>query len=177
MNFIFKGKCWKFGNNIGVDGDLMPLEFAIKREIRPEILAKHTMKGLDPKFASNVAEGDILIAGERFAQGNPHIQGLLGIAGLGLGLVVESIPRGSFRNAINAGVPILPNCPDVTKLVETGDELEVNFETGSFINHSRGQETQFEALAPALLKTISLGGWKPMVEHRIANMLNVPTKD
>ncbi len=154
----------------------MPLEFAIKREIRPEILAPHTMKGLDPKFASKVAEGDILIAGERFAQGNPHIQGLLGIAGLGLGLVVESIPRGSFRNAINAGVPILPNCPNVTKLVETGDELEVNFETGNFKNHSRGEETQFEALAPSLLKTISLGGWKPMVEHRIANMLNDQTK-
>ena len=48
--------------NIGVDGDLMPLEFAIQRETRIEVLTPHTMKGLDPAFAGKAQPGDILVA-------------------------------------------------------------------------------------------------------------------
>jgi len=170
MNFIYRGRCWKFGNDIGVDGDLMPLEFAIQRETRLEVLAPNTMKGLDPTFAAKAQPGDVMVAGRRFAQGNPHIQGLLGIAGLKLGLVVESIPRGSLRNAVNAGLPILPACPDVTRHVETGEELEVDFATGRFLNVTRGEELHFAPLDQALLDTIAIGGWRPALEKRIAAM-------
>jgi 3-isopropylmalate/(R)-2-methylmalate dehydratase small subunit len=144
MNFTYKGRCWKFGDDIGVDGDLMPLEFAIQRETRIE---------------------------ERFAQGNPHIQGLLGIAGLKMGLVVESIPRGSLRNAVNAGLPILPACPDVTKHCETGDELEVDFATGRFTNLTQGKTLQFEPLEAQLRDIIALGGQRPALQKRIAEMM------
>jgi 3-isopropylmalate/(R)-2-methylmalate dehydratase small subunit len=170
MNFTYRGRCWKFGADIGVDGDLMPLEFAIQRETRVEVLAPNTMKGLDPTFASKAKPGDIIVAGKRFAQGNPHIQGLLGVRGLGLGLVVESIPRGSLRNAVNAGVPILPHCPDVTKHVETGDELEVDFAAGRFSNRTRGETLQFEPLDPALREIIAIGGWRAALERRVAAM-------
>jgi 3-isopropylmalate/(R)-2-methylmalate dehydratase small subunit len=148
----------------------MPLEFAIQRETRVEVLAPNTMKGIDPTFASKAKQGDIIVAGKRFAQGNPHIQGLLGVRGLGLGLVVESIPRGSLRNAVNAGVPILPRCPDVTQHVETGDELEVDFATGRFINATRGETLHFEPLDQALRDIIAIGGWRPALERRIAAM-------
>jgi 3-isopropylmalate/(R)-2-methylmalate dehydratase small subunit len=170
MNFKYRGRCWKFGNDIGVDGDLMPLEFAIQRETRIEVLTPHTMKGIDPTFAAKAQPGDILVAGRRFAQGNPHIQGLLGIRGLKLGLVVESIPRGSLRNAVNAGVPILPSCPDVTRHVETGDELEVDFATGRFVNVTRSEELHYAPLDKALLDMIAMGGWRPALEKRIAAM-------
>jgi len=170
VNFTYRGRCWKFGNDIGVDGDLMPLEFALQREMRVEVLTPHTMKGLDPTFAGKAQPGDIMVAGKRFAQGNPHIQGLLGIRGLKLGLVVESIPRGSLRNAVNAGVPILSACPDVTRHVETGDELEVDFVTGRFLNVTRGEELHFTPLDKTLLDMIALGGWRPAIEKRIAAM-------
>lgn len=170
MNFTYRGRCWKFGNDIGVDGDLMPLEFAMQRETRVEVLTPHTMKGIDPTFAAKAQPGDIMVAGKRFAQGNPHIQGLLGIRGLEMGLVVESIPRGSLRNAVNAGVPILPACPEVTSHCETGDELEVDFATGRFANRTRGEERRFEPLAKALLEIIAIGGWRPALQKRIAAM-------
>ena len=170
MDFTYRGRCWKFGNDIGVDGDLMPLEFAMQRETRMEVLAPHTMKGIDPGFAGKAQPGDIIVAGRRFAQGNPHIQGLLGIAGLKLGLVVESIPRGSLRNAVNAGLPILPACPQVTRHVETGEELEVDFATGRFLNVTRGEELRFTPLDKTLLDMIAMGGWRPALQKRIAAM-------
>jgi len=170
MNFVYRGRCWKFGDDIGVDGDLMPLEFAIQRETRIEVLAPNTMKGIDPSFAGKAQPGDIMVGGRRFAQGNPHIQGLLGIAGLKLGLVVESIPRGSLRNAVNAGVPILPSCPQVTQHCETGDELEVDFASGRFVNRTRGETLEFQPLEQALRDIIAIGGWRPALEKRIAAM-------
>jgi len=170
MDFTYRGRCWKFGDNIAVDGDMMPLEFALQRETRLEVLGPHLMGGLNPDFAKKAKPGDIIVAGKRFAQGNPHIQGLLGVAALKLGLVVESIPRGSFRNAINAGAPILPRCPGVTGMVETGDALEVDFATGRFRNLTRGTEAQFEPLDQSLLETIAIGGWKAKVLARVAKM-------
>ena len=73
MNSVFHGKCWKFGDNIGINGDMMPLELAIKRETNPDVLRDFLMTGLDPEFPRKVRPGDIIVAGRRFAQGNPHI--------------------------------------------------------------------------------------------------------
>lgn len=168
MQWIYRGRCWKFGDNLSVDGDLMKEEFALTRETRPEVLRQYVMCGVDPDFPKKASPGDLIVAGKRFAQGNPHIQGLLGIAALGLGLVVESIPRGSFRNAVNAGLPFLPHCPGVTAACETGDELSVDFASGRFENLTRGTVQDYPPLDPLLRETIALGGWKAMVLRRLA---------
>tara|TARA_Y100000590_G_scaffold269362_1_gene302484 strand:- start:1426 stop:1935 length:510 start_codon:yes stop_codon:yes gene_type:complete len=164
---IFKGKCWKFGDNLGIDGDIMPLRYALDRELDPKILKEHLMVNIDKNFAKNVSPGDIIVAGKRFGQGNPHIQGFLGIKGHELGLVAESIPRGSFRNAINEGVPFLTNCLNISKKVITGDMLEVNFETGLFINITKKQQFNFEPLEKKLLQIIEIGGWKKNFVNRL----------
>jgi 3-isopropylmalate/(R)-2-methylmalate dehydratase small subunit len=84
--------------------------------------------------------------------------------------VVESIQRGSYRNAINAGVPFLPACVGVGELVQTGDQIEVNFATGVFINHSRGTQMQYPPLAQSQLAIIAAGGWRAQLEARVAAM-------
>lgn len=170
MNFVFTGRCWKFGDNLAVDADLTKKEFASARETRLEVLREFVMCGVDPDFPKKVSPGDIVVAGRRFAQGNPHIQGLLGLKSLDLAFCCESIPRGSFRNAINAGVPFLPHCVGVTSECETGDELRVDFRTGVFENLTRKTKKQYEPLDPSLLETIAIGGWKPMVTQRIEKM-------
>ena len=151
MKWIYQGKCWKFGANLGIDGDVMPLRFALERELDPMVVRDHLMAGVAPEFPQKVSPGDIIVAGKRFGQGNPHIQGFLGIMGHGLGLVVETIPRGSFRNAINAGLPFLSGCEKITNDVETGDTLEVNFQTGDFRNLSRDILRQFKPLDLSLI--------------------------
>lgn len=169
MQFKWKylGKCWKFGDNLGIDGDIMPLRFAIERELNPTVLKDYLMSGIDKEFHNKVSPNDIIVAGKRFAQGNPHIQGFLGIIGKKLGLVVESIPRGSFRNAINAGLPFLPNCPGVTNLVETGDTLEVDFQKGDFINLSKNTKHNFTPLDQQLQNKLEIGDWKANFELRL----------
>ena len=164
MKWIYQGKCWKFGDNLGIDGDVMPLRFALERELDPMVLRDHLMAGVDPEFPQKVSPGDIIVAGKRFGQGNPHIQGFLGIMGHGLGLVVETIPRGSFRNAINAGLPFLSGCEKITDDVETGDTLEVNFKTGDFRNLSRDIVRQFKPLEAQLMSIIEAGGWHANLE-------------
>ena len=170
MNWVYRGRCWKFGDNIGIDGDMMPLEFALKRELDPKVLGPYLMSGIDPEFAGKVRPGDLIVAGKRFAQGNPHIQGFLGIRAHGLGLIAESIPRGSFRNAVNAGVPFLTNCAGITELVETGDDIEADFKNGLFINHTRGLSREFPPLEAQLLDIIAIGGWRLHLERRVAMM-------
>ena len=170
MDWIYKGKCWKFGDNLGIDGDVMPLRFALERELDKNILRDYLMAGVDPEFPQKVSPGDIIVAGKRFGQGNPHIQGFLGIVGHGLGLVAESIPRGSFRNAINAGLPFLNGCDGVGNDVDTGDDLEVNFLTGEFNNLSRNITRQYMPLDAKLREIIQAGGWAPSLEKRLSNI-------
>jgi 3-isopropylmalate/(R)-2-methylmalate dehydratase small subunit len=164
---LFRGKCWTFGDNVAVDGDLMPLKMAISRETRLDVLRPYAATGLDPDFPNKVKEGDVIVGGRRFAQGNPHIQGLLGLRALGIGLVVESIPRGSLRNAVNAGLPILPHCPGVSGMAAEGDDLEVDFRSGLFRNLSRGLEHYFEPLPAQLLDVIQIGGWHENFRRRL----------
>lgn len=170
MNFVYQGKCWKFGDNLAVDADLTKKEFASSRETRLEVLRDFVMCGIDPDFHKKAKPRDIVVAGRRFAQGNPHIQGLLGLKSLDLGFVCESIPRGSYRNAINAGVPFLTHCWGVPRECETGDDLRVDFATGTFENLTRGTKKQYAPIPAVLLEKIAIGGWEKVVAQRIATM-------
>jgi 3-isopropylmalate/(R)-2-methylmalate dehydratase small subunit len=170
MNFTYRGRCWRFGDNVALDGDIMPLEMAMARETRPEVLGPLVLTGLDPEFPKKAKPGDIIVAGRRFAQGNPHIQGFIGIQALGLGLVTESIARSSFRLAISAGVPILSHAAGASAEAATGDELEVDFRSGSFRNLTRGSNLRYAPPDAALLTMVENGGWMPSLKLRLAAM-------
>jgi len=43
VNWIYRGTCWKFGDNLGIDGDVMPLRFALERELDPAVLPRFPM--------------------------------------------------------------------------------------------------------------------------------------
>lgn len=163
-----EGRAFVFGDDIGIDGDLMPLEFALRRELRPEVLREHVFEQIDATLAKRIQPGDIVVGGRRFAQGNPHIQGLIGLAGAGVGLVVESIPSGSYRNAVSAGLRFLPKCPGVSAMVETGHELAVDFAEGTVRNLTTGETRWFEPLPKALRDIIAIGGWRESFRRRLA---------
>jgi 3-isopropylmalate/(R)-2-methylmalate dehydratase small subunit len=72
---------------------------------------------------------------------------------------------------VSRGDPLArANCADVTRSVETGDEVEVDFESGSVRNLTRGVTLQFKPLDAQLRSIIALGGWRNHLERRIATM-------
>jgi 3-isopropylmalate/(R)-2-methylmalate dehydratase small subunit len=164
--WIREGAAWVFGDDIGVDGDLMPLSFALGRETDSQVLRHHIFAGIDKSFAGRCRPGDLIVAGRRFGQGNPHIQGFLGLKGAGLSLVAESVPSGSLRNCINAGLATLPNCPGVR--VATGDRLRVDYASGVVENLTTGWCASYPPLKPELLAIIAAGGWREHFGRRLA---------
>lgn len=166
-DLVMRGRAWVYPDNVAIDGDLMALEWALKRETRPEVLKDHVFAGLDPDFPKRARPGDIVVGGRRFAQGNAHIQGMIGLKGCGVGLVAESIPIGSFRNALAAGLPVLPRCPGVRAMFENEDEIEVDFAAARIRNLTRGTDVTCPPLAPHLIEMLRAGGWGPMFRRRL----------
>ena len=171
-----RGRCWKFGDNLSLDDDILEFAKVFVQGVRvsdPNYLKEHVFTNLIPDFPERAKPGDIVVAGKRFGQGNPHIYGLLGMAGLGLGLIAESVPHFTYRMIVAAGLPTLPFFNDIGAHVEDGDELRVDFQTGEVENLSRGARCESEPLPDALREIIEAGGFLPALKKRLTDMNTV----
>ena len=63
-----KGKAFKFGDDISTD-HIAPGRLFHLRSNLPE-LAKHVLEDADPTFASKMAKGDFVVAGNNFGLGS-----------------------------------------------------------------------------------------------------------
>ena len=165
MELMLKGRCWKFGDNLSTDGDILPRRM-IDRDAKS--FKDYLMTGVDPEFPEKVRPGDIIVAGKRFGHGNPHKWGLLAMKEISIGFIAESVARGSFRNAVAVGVPFLPAVENITKKVNQGDELEVNFRTGEIKNLTTGIIIRTEPLPEPILEIIEAGGQEAFLKKRFA---------
>jgi len=169
MELILKGKCWKFGDNLSTDVALLPLPIVKELGRDPKVLKDYVLRTVNPEFPKQVRPGDIVVAGKRFGHGNPHVWGYHALRELGVGLVVEFITRGGFRNAVTAGVPFLPAVPGITKKVNHGDVLEVNFKTGEIKNLTTGELIKAEPLDALILEIIEAGGQQGFLKKKFAH--------
>lgn len=167
MNWTWKGRAWVYGDDIPNDEGLMPLKLTRAQEYDPAILAKHCFEQVDPDFAKNARPGDFVVAGRNFGFGNPHIQGFLGLKGMGVGLIVESMARGPLRACVNAGVPVLCPVPGIRQSAEPGDDLEVDFRTGRIRNLTKGSELNAESLPEVMQEIIAAGGGVGYMRRRL----------
>lgn len=157
MDWCWRGRAWVYGDDVPNDDGLMPLAMTRQQEYDPAVLATHCLEQVDPSFATGARPGDLVVGGDNFGHGNPHIQGFLGLKGQGVGLVVSSIGRGPLRACINAGVPVL-QIPGVHRLCASGDTIEVDFASGRFRHPASGAVAQGEAMAPVMLDIVAAGG-------------------
>ncbi|MDO8687767.1 MAG: 3-isopropylmalate dehydratase [Dehalococcoidales bacterium] len=176
MKLTLKGKAWIFGDNLTTDVAIFPSTLSRGGGHDPESLRKVVMAGVDPDFPKKVHPGDIIVAGKRFGQGNPHVWGFYGIAAHGIGVVAESIARGGYRNAVTAGVPFIPEAEGITKKIKQGDELEVNFKTGEIKNITSGKIIKAEPLPKELLDIIEAGGEEAFLEKKFATKSKPKTR-
>ena len=160
-----KGKTWKFGNDVDTDA-IIPARYLNTTD--PKELASHCMEDADPEFASRVKPGDIIAAGKNFGCGSSREHAPIAIKAAGVSCVVaHSFARIFYRNAFNMGLPIL-ECPEGAERIQTGDELEIDLDSGVIENHTRKETYRAQAIPPFMQKLIKAGGLIEYVREQMS---------
>jgi 3-isopropylmalate/(R)-2-methylmalate dehydratase small subunit len=150
-------KIWKYGDDINTDM-LFPGKYTYTASTAEEI-KPHLLEDLDPEFASNVKEGDIVFAGKNFGCGSSREQPVVGLKAVGVqAIVAKGFARIFYRAAINQGL-LLVECADAVDAYKEGDEVKLDAEGGRI---KVGSETfSFPKLPPAILAIRDAGGLLP----------------
>lgn len=152
-----KGRCYKLGHHVPHPGGVIPNWLIAGRYFDPKDLVPHLFEETDPGFHERARAGDIIVAGRDFGMG-PKMNGYIAMQALGLGLVCESMPFLAYRAAIGCGLRVMTDCVGVTEMCDTGDDLEVDFRNGLFVNHTRGITREYPPISDSLLEIVELGG-------------------
>ncbi|MCL7452780.1 MAG: 3-isopropylmalate dehydratase small subunit [Anaerolineae bacterium] len=159
-----RGRVWKYGDHVDTDA-IIPARYL--NVSTAEALAPHCMEDIDPTFAAQVKEGDMIVAGENFGCGSSREHAPLAIKGAGVsGVVACSFARIFYRNAINVGLPILESA-EAAAGVESGQELEVDLEAGEIQNLVTGETWRAEPYPPFMMGIIRAGGLVPYTRRNL----------
>ncbi len=160
-----QGNTWKFGDDVDTDA-IIPARYLNTSD--PKELAAHCMEDADATFAGKVKAGDIIVAGKNFGCGSSREHAPVSIKAAGVSCVVaQSFARIFYRNAFNTGLPIL-ECPEAAAAIRTGDEIEVDLDSGTIVNRSRGQTYRAEPIPPFMQALLNAGGLIPYVREQLA---------
>lgn len=162
MQQVITGKAFVCGDNVTAYQIIGRKRWDLG--LNPEELGKWAMEGTCPEVL-DVENGfkdmhyQIVVAGEDFGGGGKSIEHpIAALQGAGITLLIaDSFSRYSFRNAINRGLPAIL-CPGITKIVRTGDDLEVDLITGDIVNKRTNEKIQGAQLPEFVLNFIEAGG-------------------
>lgn len=149
MKRIFRGRAWKFGDCLdsgNIDG---------------------VMAGVDPEFRHRVRPGDLIVAGVSFGMGSSseHAPRSLKEAGIAA-VIAESISNIYLRTLVNLGLPAI-ECPGIARIVEEGDELEVDLGRGRVKNLRTGESLGFAPFSDHALAILEKGGLIPFLKAEL----------
>jgi 3-isopropylmalate/(R)-2-methylmalate dehydratase small subunit len=153
---------------LDVDWDISPIEdmffvrdAAAERTSYDEQLkklAEHCLTRVDPEFPLKVQPGDILVGNRGVGWGHGHDHAALALKAVGIGAILCETTGVNFkRNCINHGLPLI-EIPAIFSKVNTGDTLEIDLDTGTLRNISRGLVQQFVTYPEFILKILDAGG-------------------
>ena len=156
-------KVWKYGDDINTDM-LFPGKYTYSCSTAEEI-KPHLLEDLDPEFAGNVAQGDLLFAGKNFGCGSSREQPVLGLKAVGVQAVVaKGFARIFYRASINQGL-LLIECPEAVDAYKQGDEVKLDSEAGKIT--VKGKEFTFPKLPPEILAIREAGGLLPYTRNAL----------
>jgi 3-isopropylmalate/(R)-2-methylmalate dehydratase small subunit len=142
----FKGKVWKFGDCID-SGNI-----------------KGVMAGIDPEFHKKVQPGDLIVAGINFGMGSSSEDAPRSLRDAGIAAILaESISNIYLRTLINLGLPAI-ECPGISTIVEEGNELEVDLESGSVRNLINRKSLEFAPFSDHAIAILEKGGLIPYLK-------------
>jgi 3-isopropylmalate dehydratase small subunit len=152
---IFKGKVWKFGDNIDTDA-IIPARYLTTSD--PQELACHCMEDADPKFITRMKAGDIILGGENFGCGSSREHAPIAIKVAGISCVVaKSFARIFYRNAFNMGLPIFES-RELFEAIKEGEEIIVDSVSGTITLPSKNKTFSINPIPPFMEQLIADGG-------------------
>ena len=144
-----KGHVFKYGDNVDTDV-IIPARYL--NSFDAQELATHAMVDIDPTFTQRVQPGDIIVARKNFGCGSSREHAPLCLKTAGVSCIIaETFARIFYRNAINIGLPII-ECPEASREIEEGDEVEIDFDSGKIYDRTKGTEYQGQAFPPFMQK-------------------------
>jgi len=169
MKKIIVGRVWKFGDNVDTDiitpADTTSFGMADAQEWK--MVAENSFRAVRREFHKSVRPGDILVAGRNFGLGSHREQANIVLRHLGFAAVVaESVARIYFRNSIATGMPIFA-VPGIVRLVEEGDEMEIDMERWKVRNRTSGRELPIQPYSPIVQNILEGGGILQVLRQRI----------
>ena len=142
-----KGRAFKYGDNVDTDV-IIPARYLNSSD--PAELATHCMEDIDNTFVKRVQKN--------FGCGSSREHAPIAIKAAGVSCVIaETFARIFYRNAINIGLPII-ECPEASKGIDEGDEVEVDFDSGMIYNRTKGTEFKGQAFPEFMQKIIKAEG-------------------
>jgi 3-isopropylmalate/(R)-2-methylmalate dehydratase small subunit len=152
---IFKGKVWKFGDNIDTDA-IIPARYLNTSD--PAQLALHCMEDADPEFVKKMTAGDIILGGENFGCGSSREHAPIAIKASGISCVVaKSFARIFYRNAFNMGLPIFES-KQLADAIAEGKEITIDSVGGTITVEGTDQKFTINPIPPFMEQLIADGG-------------------
>lgn len=150
-----KGYAIKYGDNVDTDV-IIPARYLNSSD--PSELALHCMEDIDKDFVNKVKKGDIMVGGKNFGCGSSREHAPIAIKASGISCVIaETFARIFYRNSINIGLPIM-ECPEASREIKEGDEVEVDFDSGIITDKTTGKTYKGQAFPPFMQKIINAEG-------------------
>ena len=150
-----KGYAIKYGDNVDTDV-IIPARYLNSSD--PAELALHCMEDIDKDFVNKVKDGDIMVGGKNFGCGSSREHAPIAIKASGISCVIaETFARIFYRNSINIGLPIM-ECPEASREIKEGDEVEVDFDSGIITDKTTGKTYKGQAFPPFMQKIINAEG-------------------
>ncbi|MGI6212749.1 MAG: 3-isopropylmalate dehydratase small subunit [Anaerovoracaceae bacterium] len=150
-----KGTVHKYGDNIDTDV-IIPARYLNIHDM--DELASHCMDPIDPDFTERVKKGDIMVGGSNFGCGSSREHAPAVIKANGISCVIApTFARIFYRNAINIGLPIMES-PEASEAIDNGDEVEVDFDSGTITDVTKGETFQAHPFPEFIQNIIAAGG-------------------
>lgn len=160
MRTQYRGKAYKFGDNIDTDiiAPAMTISFGCSDKAEMENVKIHAFEELRQDFWKDVLPESIFIAGRNFGFGSHREQATTVIGYMGFSIIIaESVARLYQRNSLAIGFPVI-EAPGICDVVEEGDEVSVDLEQWVVTNNRTGKSIKVEPLSDMAMKLLNAGG-------------------
>ena len=148
-------KVWRYGDHVDTDV-IIPARYLNIADFKE--LSEHAMEDIDTSFAANVQAGDIMVAGRNFGCGSSREHAPIVLQQKGIKCIIaDSFARIFYRNAIDIGLAIL-ECEAACDKIESGDSIEINFDSGVITDLTTGKVYQAQPFPPFIQNIIKNGG-------------------